>query len=390
MKLQELLKRGGELARKKSLEGYYINKEEPFKFIKSPRITMKDVQPLIGTPRYAGGVIGNPVLMLPDKEYYFPGAFGVMETPVYKKGGKNKAYKGSGTKDDCYYKAVEKYGPKTSAYRSGYMSKCRKAKQNKKSQGGMVSINNVLNLYKKGGTFDKEKKEGLHGWFGRNKGTGWVDCKTGKPCGRQKGEKRKSYPACRPTKADCNDYKQPKGKTSSKRYDWKKKALGGLLEPPKGKNIYKLIDKMVELTDNKYTRDDFLNLLDKVSLVESGDKNIPQIGGGPAFGHYQIEDRSFEVNNRRLKNFMEETGLELEYRFPKSARDATKEEQAMNALIGIWKSSRAKGEYMDPTNVEETWLRNHWAGPKELEEKRRKHFRRIIGTDKKSVSEDKK
>ena len=36
---------------------------------------------------------------------------------------------------------------------------------------------------------------GLTGWFKEN----WVDVKTGKPCGRQKGEKR-GYPACRPSK----------------------------------------------------------------------------------------------------------------------------------------------------------------------------------------------
>ena len=36
---------------------------------------------------------------------------------------------------------------------------------------------------------------GLDRWFKEN----WVDVKTGKPCGRQKGEKR-GYPACRPTK----------------------------------------------------------------------------------------------------------------------------------------------------------------------------------------------
>jgi hypothetical protein len=29
--------------------------------------------------------------------------------------------------------------------------------------------------------FSLEKKEGLRGWFKRNKGKGWVDCKTGKP-----------------------------------------------------------------------------------------------------------------------------------------------------------------------------------------------------------------
>ena len=36
---------------------------------------------------------------------------------------------------------------------------------------------------------------GLTRWFKEN----WVDIKTGKPCGRTKGEKR-SYPACRPKK----------------------------------------------------------------------------------------------------------------------------------------------------------------------------------------------
>ena len=38
-------------------------------------------------------------------------------------------------------------------------------------------------------------KGGLTRWFKEN----WVDVKTGKPCGRQKGEKR-GYPACRPSK----------------------------------------------------------------------------------------------------------------------------------------------------------------------------------------------
>jgi len=36
---------------------------------------------------------------------------------------------------------------------------------------------------------------GLTRWFKEN----WVDVKTGKPCGRSKGENR-SYPACRPKK----------------------------------------------------------------------------------------------------------------------------------------------------------------------------------------------
>lgn len=70
--------------------------------------------------------------------------------------------------------------------------------------------------------FSLEKKYGLRGWFMRNKGKGWVDCRTGKPCGRQKGEKRKGYPACRPTKSMCSSRKRLK--KSKKRISWKKGA----------------------------------------------------------------------------------------------------------------------------------------------------------------------
>jgi hypothetical protein len=36
----------------------------------------------------------------------------------------------------------------------------------------------------------------LKRWFQEE----WVDIKTGKPCGRKEGEKRRGYPACRPSK----------------------------------------------------------------------------------------------------------------------------------------------------------------------------------------------
>tara|TARA_R100001594_G_scaffold150658_1_gene213216 strand:+ start:3956 stop:5863 length:1908 start_codon:yes stop_codon:yes gene_type:complete len=81
--------------------------------------------------------------------------------------------------------------------------------------------------------YSKEKKSGLHGWFqrqgGKGKSKGWVDCntcrkdkKTGKKkcksCGRQKGEKRSKYPACRPTPASCG--------TRGKGKKWGKKSEG--------------------------------------------------------------------------------------------------------------------------------------------------------------------
>ena len=41
-----------------------------------------------------------------------------------------------------------------------------------------------------------EERDEFKRWFKEK----WVDVKTGKPCGRQKGEKRKGYPACRPSR----------------------------------------------------------------------------------------------------------------------------------------------------------------------------------------------
>ncbi len=75
-------------------------------------------------------------------------------------------------------------------------------------------------------------KETLRDWFSKNDGKGWVDCKTGKPCGRKKGEKR-AYPACRPTMAQCTS--AAKRKTGPKRISWQKKSTGGEMVKNKSK-----------------------------------------------------------------------------------------------------------------------------------------------------------
>ena len=63
---------------------------------------------------------------------------------------------------------------------------------------------------------------GLGKWFGDE----WVDVKTGKPCGRSKGEKR-DYPACRPKAvASKISKKEASKKTGSKRVNWSTTASG--------------------------------------------------------------------------------------------------------------------------------------------------------------------
>lgn len=103
--------------------------------------------------------------------------------------------------DRCLRIARQKYD-KPSAYRSGAIVRCRRGE-----------------IWK-----DLKEDESLHKWFKRRgakgKAKGWIDCNAPdgeggyKPCGRQKGEDRAKYPACRKTPAACKD--PGKGKTWGK------------------------------------------------------------------------------------------------------------------------------------------------------------------------------
>ena len=88
---------------------------------------------------------------------------------------------------------------------------------------------NIDEKKKKAGT-ESSKESSLRDWFGRKgaKGSkkGWVDCNSPdgkggyKSCGRSSGEKRKKYPACRPTPGACKE--RGKGKSWGKKGKSKK------------------------------------------------------------------------------------------------------------------------------------------------------------------------
>jgi hypothetical protein len=143
--------------------------------------------------------------------------------------------------DRCTRIAKRKYDVWPSAYASGAVVKCRKGKIWKGISESAIDeeIDDALLLeeveqieiieeakkkdYKP--NFSKEKDQGLHGWFARNDGKGWVNCRTGGPCGRDSADSGGKYPACRPTKAQCKSAgKSPlRKKTSSKPISWTKK-----------------------------------------------------------------------------------------------------------------------------------------------------------------------
>ena len=130
---------------------------------------------------------------------------------------KKKSKSGEKKRDRCLRIADRKFD-KPSAYKSGAVVRCRNGKIWKDLKEVTEGLLEEI--------IAEKKKESLHKWFKRNKGTGWVDCNTGrkdpktgkmkyKPCGRKKGEKRAKYPACKPTPSKCKD--PGKGKTWGKK-----------------------------------------------------------------------------------------------------------------------------------------------------------------------------
>jgi hypothetical protein len=147
-----------------------------------------------------------------------------------------------GKKDACYHKVKAKMAVWPSAYGSGLLVQCRKkgaknwgnkskkkkrkkhedqfSSENIKSENRLITFENFMES-----KFEKEKNQGLHGWFSRKTG-GWIDCKASKkghlvPCGRKKAGRgaERAYPACRPTLSACTA-KGKKRKKSSKRISW--------------------------------------------------------------------------------------------------------------------------------------------------------------------------
>ena len=147
-------------------------------------------------------------------------------------------------KDDrCTRIAKRKYDVWPSAYASGAVVKCRQGKiwkgvkeniedaalaENTEYEDLLEEVEILdekkKSKRKKAGT-ESSKESSLRDWFGRKgakgKKGGWVDCnapdgKGGyKACGRQKGEKRSKYPACRPTPGACKE--KGKGKSWGKK-----------------------------------------------------------------------------------------------------------------------------------------------------------------------------
>jgi hypothetical protein len=138
-------------------------------------------------------------------------------------------------------------------------------------------IKEEISLLNEKTDYSKEKDKGLHGWFerqgGKGKSSGWVDCNTCrkdsetgrkkcKPCGREEGEKRSKYPACRPTPGACD--------TKGKGKKWGKKSKNEQIS----EGLQYHLDNNLPLTENiyRYGSEAFFNLINETrELYYNGD-----------------------------------------------------------------------------------------------------------------------
>lgn len=140
---------------------------------------------------------------------------------------------------------------------------------------------------KKAGT-ESSKESSLRDWFGRKgakgKKKGWVDCnapdgKGGyKSCGRGSGEKRKKYPACRPTPSACKE--RGKGKSWGKKSAKQRKRKGRSKRRNEGMSL---------------TSEFVLNLIEQQVQEALNDQIM--------YEHYILEDATYEDGSPLEEDF---------------------------------------------------------------------------------------
>ena len=219
--------------------------------------------------------------------------------------GEAKKKKKKAKRDACYHKVKSRYKVWPSAYGSGALVKCRKV--GAKNWGNSTKEETLVEKRKL--TKKPSSESSLKDWFGRKgaKGStgGWVDCnapdgKGGyKSCGRQEGETRSKYPACRPTPSAC--------KSKGKGKKWGKKAS-------RNESLMYHLTNNIPLNESifRYGSDSHFNLInDSRNLFKENELGLNPIEKDLVesdlgrFGHYQNElvplDLPMELNEAEYR-----------------------------------------------------------------------------------------
>jgi hypothetical protein len=164
--------------------------------ISGSNITMDGVPyPVLAKPSF-----GKSKVMMPGMNYKFPGAQYVDEYPINLNLPKLDSERmGMYAEPSLDFWQGKPYFGATVGY------KTPRVDLSANYMYGVPTIGARIN-FESGG-----QHGGLDRWFAEK----WVDVKTGKACGRQEGEKRRSYPACRPSRRVNEDTPKTSGELSS-------------------------------------------------------------------------------------------------------------------------------------------------------------------------------
>lgn len=148
------------------------------------------------------------------------------------------------------------------------------------------------------------------------------------------------------------------------------------------------------------TPDQVVDMMQKIAMVESKDKNIAQMKGGPGRGYFQIETTTAPTALKRYQNYQDILAPLSAVPLPKfkptpskpvmvdgkqvptaSVMNLSKDQQAMLALSNITAHAKDKG-IVDVANPMDTWATHHWAGSPEQRPERIKHWEDTFRTSK--------
>ena len=152
-------------------------------------------------------------------------------------------------------------------------------------------------------------------------------------------------------------------------------------------NAYNLAESLTTYVPayNKYTPENFMDMLQLISNAETGNKNIAQMGGGPGRGFYQMEKNSSKVARNRAANISNDLinlGYKQGIKLPEFNEDFTKlskDDQAVYVLSNMVKAASSKratdpNAYVNPLDPKGSWVQYHWAGKEKDRPAREKHW----------------
>lgn len=191
----------------------------------------------------------------------------------------------------------------------------------------------------------------------------------------------------RKSKVTGKSFVYPRVRDLSRRIAEKVKEELRIYQSPVTHQLISAILKQPEYSN--YSAKDFYELLDSIAKVETNDSNIPQQGGGPGKGYFQIEDTSLPTAVNRLKEYQKELGfnvnINLDNISPENLMEQPKDVQQTLALANMLKAARSKGTYLDPKDKLGVWINYHWAGPDSDKEERIRHWNETLPSSSSSL-----